>query len=175
MTRATWFEAERLAIADVSTLYYCAKSGTTGGDVNREPATPAIAAPPSPRVDARPFLRRPRLRLRHSTQACHDPAPRFGGVDHVVDLEHRGDRDRFAVGIEFGDLVAKIGLALLGISDRLHLLAEAEADIAFQPHAAELAGRPGRGEERRMEAAPDHRLRPQAIALAQHDAEQRHG
>jgi hypothetical protein len=36
-TRATWFEAERLAIADVSTLYYCAKSGTTGGDVNREP------------------------------------------------------------------------------------------------------------------------------------------
>src|SRR4051794_18441759 len=37
MTRATWFEAERLAIADVSTLYYCAKSGTAGGDVNREP------------------------------------------------------------------------------------------------------------------------------------------
>ena len=36
-TRATWFEAERLAIADVSTLCYCAKSGTTGGDVNREP------------------------------------------------------------------------------------------------------------------------------------------
>jgi hypothetical protein len=38
-TRATWFEAERLAIADVSTLYYCAKSGTAGGDVNREPET----------------------------------------------------------------------------------------------------------------------------------------
>ena len=29
----------------------------------------------------------------------------FGGIDHLVDLEHGGDRDRLAVGIELGDRV----------------------------------------------------------------------
>src|SRR4051795_3889722 len=78
-TRATWFEAERLAIADVSTLHYCAKSGTAGGDVNREPGTRRrairIAAPPSPRINTGPLFPSPRRRLRHRAQPRHDPAP----------------------------------------------------------------------------------------------------
>src|SRR5947208_6599884 len=83
-----------------------------------------FAAPPSPGIDTGPLLRCPRGRLRHRTKPRHDPAPGLGGVDDVVDLEHGRDRDRLAVGVELGDLVAIIGLALLGVGDRLHLLAE---------------------------------------------------
>src|SRR6201999_2850336 len=58
----------------------------------------------SPRVDARPLTVRARLRLRHRAHPRHDPVPCLGGIDHLIDLQYRGDRDRLAVGIELGDL-----------------------------------------------------------------------
>ena len=44
------------------------------------------------------------------------------------------------------------------------LVAEAELHRALEAHAAELAGRPGDREERRLEAAAGHRLRAEAVA-----------
>src|SRR5438093_1540681 len=71
---------------------------------NRSGTGPGVAslarATTSPRVDARPLLRRARLRLRYRAQAGHDPLARVGGIDHLVDLQHGGDRDRLAVGVE---------------------------------------------------------------------------
>src|SRR5436190_15936301 len=105
----------------------------------------------SPRIDTRPLPGRARFRLRHRAQAGHDPLTRVGGVDYFVDLQHGGDRDRLAVGIELRDLGLVVLLALVGILDCFHFLAEAEPHIALQHHAAELAGRPGHREERGME------------------------
>jgi len=79
----------------------------------------------SPRVDARPLLCRTRFRFRHRAQAGHDPLPRVGGIDHFVDLQHRGDRDRLAVGVELVDLGLVVFLAFHRVLDRFHLLAEA--------------------------------------------------
>src|SRR4051812_8441133 len=58
----------------------------------------------SPRVDARALAASAWLGFWHRPQPRHDPAPRLGGIDYLVDLAHRGDRNRLAVGIEFGDL-----------------------------------------------------------------------
>src|SRR5439155_21178638 len=61
------------------------------------------------------------------------------------------------------------------VLDRGELLAVAELHRPLEPHAAELARRPGDGEQRRLEAAARHRLRAEAIALAEDDGEERHG
>ena len=66
-------------------------------------------------------------------------------------------------------------LALGRVVDRLQLLAVAEAHRALQAHAAELAGRPGDARQRRLGAAAHHRLGAEPVALAQHDADHRHG
>ena len=68
-------------------------------------------------------------------------------------------------------MLVEIFLPLGRVGDRRELLAVAELDRAFEPHAAELAGRPGDGEHRRVEAAARHRLRAEPVALAQHDGE----
>src|SRR6185369_10962895 len=77
----------------------------------------------SPRINARPLLRRARLRLRYRAQAGHDPLARVGGIDHLVDLQHGGDRDRLAVGVELVNLGPVVLLALDRVLDRFHLLA----------------------------------------------------
>ena len=58
------------------------------------------------------------------------------------------DVDRFAMLVHARDHLVEEGLALLRILDRRDLVAIAELDRAFEPHAAELAGRPGDGEQR---------------------------
>src|SRR6185369_8838888 len=158
----------QVALARTANQFVARMSVATSGTVLEQPrmslrssGLQSLRAPRQwlPRINARPLLRRARLRFRYRAQAGHDPLPRIGGIDHLVDLQHGGDRDRLAVGVELVDLGAVVLLALDRVLDRFHLLAEAEPDVALQPHAAELARRPGHREERGVEAAADHGLR----------------
>src|SRR5439155_19635562 len=55
------------------------------------------------------------------------------------------------------------------------LLPIAELHRTLEPHTAELARRPRDGEERLLEASARHGLRAEAVPLAEHDREERHG
>ena len=108
-------------------------------------------------------------------QRGRDPAPRIGGIDHLVDLEVGRRAERLAARIGGRDHLVEQGAPLGRIGDRLQLLAVAELDRALQPHAAELAGRPGEREGGGVERAAGHRLGAEPIGLAQHDGAERHG
>ena len=103
-----------------------------------------------------------------------DPSAGVGRIDHIVDLEVGRGVERLAVLVHAGDHVLEKGLTLGVVVDGLQLAAEPQLHRSFQPHAAELAGRPGDGEQRGLEAAAGHGLGAEAVALAQDDREERH-
>src|SRR4029077_17052147 len=72
------------------------------------------------------------------------------------------------------DHLIEIRLALLWIFERCDFVAIAELDRAFESHAAEFTRRPSDREEGRLEATARHRLRAEAVALAQDNLEARH-
>src|SRR5262249_13825086 len=110
--------------------------------------TRPLLSEPSPRVDARPLLSAPPAGWRHRAERRRDPPARVGRVDHVVELEVGRVAHRLAVLVHAGDHLLEDPGALRGIVDRRELLAVAELDRALEPHAAELARRPGDGEQR---------------------------
>src|SRR6516165_11710571 len=128
-----------------------------------------------PGVDAGALAPMAGSRRGDRSQSRHDPVPRVGGIDNLVNLEHGSNRGRLAVTVELGDLGLVIILSFDGIGDGFHFLAESEANVTLKSHPPELAGRPGHREEGRVKAAANHGLRTQAVSLAQHDGKQRHG
>jgi len=104
---------------------------------------------------------------------ANDPCPRVGRVDDGVNLEQGGHVDGLAAFVGERQRRPEELVALLRIRRGIELLAKPQPDGALQTHAAELAGGPRDGEERRVEVAAGHRLRAEAIALAEHDGEQR--
>src|SRR5207244_9105100 len=130
---------------------------------------PKHSIAPSPGVDAGTLLAAARRGRRDGAERGHYPLPRLGRVDHVVDLEVRRVADGLPVLVHARDHLLEERLAGRRILDGGQLLSVAELHRALEPHAAELARRPGDGEDRRFEAAARPRLRAEPVSLAQHD------
>src|SRR6267143_984449 len=113
-----------------------------------------------PGIDAGPLAMAAWFGLWHGLKASHNPAAGLGWIYHFVDLQNRCDGGRLAVGIEFRNLGLVVFLPLKRIGNRFHFLAEAKPDIAFQSHAAELAGRPCHREEGIMAGIKSENARP---------------
>src|SRR6266852_700512 len=82
--------------------------------------------------------------------------------------------ESFATFVHARDHLVEERLALRWIIDGGELIAVAELHGTFESHAAELSRRPRDREVRSLEAATRHRLRAQAVSLAQNDREERH-
>ena len=107
-------------------------------------------------------------------RSADDPPAGIGGVDDVVDLEVRRGVDGLPVLVGAGDHLLEQRIALGRVLHRGQLVAIAELHRPLQPHAAELARRPGHGEHRCLGAAAGHRLPAEPVHLAEHDGEERH-
>ena len=104
-----------------------------------------------------------------------DPSPGVRRVDHVVELERGGRRERLAMLIGGLDQLVEQHLAFGQVLDRGQFLAEPQPDRALETHAADLPGRPGNGELRRVERTAGHRHCAQPVTLSQNHHPERHG
>jgi len=98
-----------------------------------------------------------------------DQRSRCCGVDHIIDLEIRCGVERGSSFVRVRDHCIESCLARVGVLDGGQLLAVGELHRSFEAHPAEFAGGPGDGHQRRAEAPTRHRLRAEAVSLAQHD------
>src|SRR5260370_20595870 len=93
----------------------------------------------------------------------HTPAPGFQRVNDIVEFHKGRHVDSLPLLVGSVDHRFKSGLALLRIADSREFFAIAQAHGTLQTHRAKLSAGPGDGEERGMEAAAGHRLRPQSV------------
>src|SRR3990172_1623888 len=154
--------------------------------VNRSPASRSMwariisppvpcANPRLPRVDVRALLFVTRRQWRHRLQcACH-PKSGVERGDHVVDLKVRSHVHGFPAFVGASHHLLEKPFPRVRVLDRRKLVPVAQLDRPLQTHPAELARGPRDREERRLEAAARHRLRPQPVSLSQDDREDRHG
>src|SRR5438132_10330122 len=125
---------------------------------------PAQRRSRSPGIDVRTLFAGACRGRGRRAQPRENPAARFDRIDHIVELEMRGAVERLALLIHPRHHLLEQLLARARFVDRLQFLAITELGRTLQSHPAELAGWPRNREYRRLEAAPGHRLRAQAVA-----------
>ena len=96
-------------------------------------------------------------------------------INHRIDLQEAGHVQGLALLVGLGHQLVEKALLFLRARLGRQFLGKAEPHRPFQPHCAELGTGPGGGEQRRMETARRHGLGTQAVTLAQHQGEERHG
>ncbi len=96
-----------------------------------------------------------------------DQRPRLCRIDDIIDLEQGGGIQGLCVSLCGIGEVANPLLTLLLIGDRIELLSQCQPDRALKAHWAEVSCRPGKGEQRLVQAAPYHRLSAEPVASAQ--------
>src|SRR5260370_17314788 len=104
----------------------------------------------------------------------HTPAPGFQRVNDIVEFHKGRHVDSLPLLVGSVDPRFKSGLALLRVADSREFFAIAQVHGTLQTHRAKLSAGPGDGEERGMEAAAGHRLRPQSVPFAYNDPEESH-
>ena len=102
-----------------------------------------------------------------ASRACTKRRRVSSRVDHVVDLEVLRHVHGLPVLVGPRHHGVEGGRPLVGVIDEVELPPEAQPHRALEAHAAELARRPGHGEQRPAEAAAGHGLRAQPVGLPQ--------
>src|SRR5579864_755527 len=102
----------------------------------------------------------------YRTQALHEPVSGLQWVNDLVNFHIGRHVESFPLLVGSIDHLFEPGLAFLWIADGLKFFPVGKASGSFDAHCTEFPTGPGDGEERGMEAAACHGLRPKPIPFA---------